>query len=321
MAINCAVCNTADTLSRLHPKNFASVCQETFGKSEVLLCKNCGFGQISPEPSPQSLSDFYNNIYSNQYNPQLIDILHPETFSKRYFSQIHFISNFIKLHDGIKVLEVGPNAISSLPSYSLYCKPQYFYFEQFDSPIISQYKGKRVGSYADANSIGQNFKEELDIVHTSHSFEHILPSQLNSMVDAVYKSLKQGGYFFIEVPLEENPELFIAPHTSFFTPDSLSLILKNHGFNIITLATNSHLFQEDYRWIPRSQKEKNIIMPVGQSLVTRRLKNRVARLLFSLPILGKQYKQHRLNKYLIQNLKEASALTEELPYLRIIVRK
>ena len=64
----------------------------------------------------------------------------------------------------------------------------------------------------------QKFKENsLDFIHMSHTLEHINPSSLQNMLEKCVRTLKVGGYIFIEVPFQLALENFHPPHTLFFS--------------------------------------------------------------------------------------------------------
>lgn len=87
-------------------------------------------------------------------------------------------------------------------------------------------------------------KESLDVIHLSHVIEHI--NDPNQFVQQIYSLLKPGGSVYCTTPNVSGfqVKLFkgewrsaIADHLVLFSVDTLSMILKKNGFNIIKHKT------------------------------------------------------------------------------------
>ena len=136
--------------------------------------------------------------------------------------------------DDMKILEIGPNENGMVPSFSLFCKPNYFYYEQFEYPVINHFGGEKVGDYFDkkvASELGLDKK--MDLIVLSHCFEHFEPVSLDESVEAMKVALKVNGHVSIEVPIESAVDMQ-PPHTVFFNVNNLSVLLEKHGFNIVS---------------------------------------------------------------------------------------
>ena len=53
-------------------------------------------------------------------------------FAARSLSHVNFIKANLELKNYLNILEIGPNENGMIPSFSLYCKPNYFYYDQLE---------------------------------------------------------------------------------------------------------------------------------------------------------------------------------------------
>ncbi|MGD8419525.1 MAG: methyltransferase domain-containing protein [Gammaproteobacteria bacterium] len=212
--------------------------QHCFVDKTIAICRDCGLGFTREVMSDDEISAFYQAVYSAPqariHSPKISEF---NEFTPRFFTQVLFVKNFIQLFDGMRVLEIGPNEVSTLPAYSLFCKPDYSYFDQMDWPIIKSYGGRCLGRYASGDAIREKFTDaSVDLIHSSHSLEHINPSALNDMFDGISRVIKDGGHLFFEVPDDYAYEGLGPPHTLFFTEDSIRRLLAQYGFEAIVVA-------------------------------------------------------------------------------------
>jgi hypothetical protein len=233
--------------------------------------------------------------------------------SGRYFSQVLYLRNLLDIPQHLEVLEIGSNITSVLPALSLLSKKiDFYYFDQVDSPIIKKFGGQRIGSFARPESISKKFKENsLDLIHMSHTLEHINPSSLQNMLEKCVRTLKVGGYIFIEVPFQLELENFHPPHTLFFSKKGLAFLFKNIGLNIIDLQLNN------------SSKKKNDSIKIDkeyQSLFNRSLnylKTRIIKLFLIIFLKVPSV----LNFIIEHKILSELDFYDHKPYLRLVGQK
>lgn len=245
---NCPVCDNASSFT--YEKYFENPSQEKwtyncFEGKKLAKCGECETLFTYEVFGDEELSLFYSTLFDSNkqavYNPAA----HYE-YVPRSFSQVRFIRTSVELYDGIRVLEIGPNSNGMVPSFSLFCEPAYYYYEQYDYPVIAHYGGERLGNYFSKDEALKLSKDQkMDLVTLSHSLEHFDPSTLNESIAAISHALKDNGCIFIEVP-DEYGRNKMPPHTVFFTVESLSKLLQKHGFEIIATQlikdnTTSHI--------------------------------------------------------------------------------
>lgn len=215
-----------------------------FEDKKLAKCNKCGFIFTDKYFKEGELSKFYSELYKDnifrEYNPSL-----RYEFTARSLSHVNFIKTNIDLFDGMSILEIGPNENGMVPSFSLFCKPNYYYYEQYEFPVINHYGGKRLGNYfSKKEAMALKDDQKMDLITLSHSFEHFEPSSLNENVEAMSSALKEYGYISIEVPDETQMEM-VPPHTLFFTVENLSSLLKNHGFEVVGTQLIKDTYQID----------------------------------------------------------------------------
>jgi hypothetical protein len=246
---NCPVCDNASSFT--YEKYFQNPSQEKwtyncFEGKKLAKCVKCETVFTYEVFGEDELNLFYSTLFGSAKQANYNPAAHYE-YVPRSFSQVRFIMTSVRLYDGIRVLEIGPNSYGMVPSFSLFCEPAYYYYEQYVYPIIAHYGGERLGNYFskyEALKLSKN--QKMDLVTLSHSLEHFDPSTLNESIAAISLALKDDGCIFIEVP-DEYGRNKMPPHTVFFTVESLSILLQKHGFEIIATQlikdsnTTSHI--------------------------------------------------------------------------------
>ena len=232
--VSCPICDCED-LSVLNYKkaegqdNWRYDC---FKDKKLAQCNSCSFVFISETFEEGSLSEFYNTLYSGV---EINDFNRAENyeFTARSYSHTNFIKTSIDLADGLNILEIGPNENGMIPSLSLFCNPNYFYYEQLDFPVINHFGGRKLGDYFDKfEATKLSPEQKMDLIVLSHSFEHFEPISLRESVEAMKIALKANGYVSIEVPLEPVTEMK-PPHTVLFSVKNMCLLLERNGFFVV----------------------------------------------------------------------------------------
>ena len=104
--------------------------------------------------------------------------------------------------------------------------------------------------------------KKYNVVLMSHVLEHCL--DINAAISNVRKVLKSGGVFIVETPNCEShgfknykagwPWTDIPRHLNFFTPYSLNLILKKHGFNVVSKKYRGFCRQFSNSWLENEEE-------------------------------------------------------------------
>jgi len=145
---SCPICNGTklnSTNYTLNPnQNFWNF--DCFKGKTLSTCEKCNFTFTAEVFEKESLSKFYNSLYTGSTVSSFKRTENYE-FTPRFFSHLKFLETNIDLIDGMNVLEIGPNEVGMIPTFKLFCNPNYYYFDQLEFPIINYFGGKRLGKY------------------------------------------------------------------------------------------------------------------------------------------------------------------------------
>lgn len=284
----------------------------------IAFCANCRGGYAHEVLSDSEISDFYASVYLKE-KKQAPSITSPYALNEltpRFFSQVMFLKAHLPLENGTKVLEIGPNEVSALPALCLFSKPEYYYFDQFESQIIAHHGGQRLGNYASPEAIRvQILENSLGLIYGSHSFEHLNPFTVEGLFRAFAFALRPGGTLFFEVPDDITHGCYLPPHTLFFSAGAIEALLRRTGFEVVVC---SH-FDGGARYVRPSRADAP--KAVTPSQTAQPWKQRLLQVLMSSERIAAAMKPYRLKKALPQSLKSIDTPYEPSPYFRVIARK
>lgn len=306
--IICPVCGNIKTFKNLNyeanptEKKWKYNC---FINKTLTQCLDCDFIFTKNKFEKNELNNFYYELYKD-LEIKNFDPSNSYEYIPRNFSHVNFIKNNFNLKNGIDILEIGPNEHGMIATFNLYCKPNYFYFEQFDYPIIKEFGGKRVGNFFSKENVKQSNLKDLDLIVLGHSLEHFDPSTLKENISLFHEILGKNGHLSIEVPFGYKLKK-TAPHTLFFNLKNLSLLLENMNFTVVS----SQLMDTDNNLI-----ETNDIKNKANSS-NPNLKQTIINKLMYINCIRKLIIKALYVKYLI-NL---TPLYDGRPYLRVLAKK
>jgi SAM-dependent methyltransferase len=239
--MNCPLCNKADY------DEWGKV-----GKYSILICKECGLGITDPFPTGKELAEANQKIY--QVEKRIETYLSRRSyFEKRYRDNITNIKRFQR--EG-KLLDVGCNIglflnVASGEGYSVIgvelnkgCAK--YGIDNFKLDIRSDY----LENIAFAN-------ESIDVVTLFDVLEHV--PNIHDFLSEVRRIVNKDGVLAIQSPniqslmarLTRSNWNWLTPpdHLYHFTPATLAILLKQHGFDIRLLST----------WEPAEEFSNNLI--------------------------------------------------------------
>ena len=226
----CPVCDCVRTETTARYSDFDGV--------SVFQCMNCSHHFAYPEPDSYHLALYYGRVYrKHRLGPS-----YSELMRRRADAQIQFIKRGLltaaESFAEWKVCDMGCGIGALVAQF----EREGALAKGYDlDPTIIRFGKKhwksdlRVGGLETARLQGRDF----DLLCLSHVIEH-LPDIQRSIGKAL-DGLKQDGYLFIEVP-RYTAEMFESPlnlesHLHFFTPTSLTALLKGQGLSVIACAT------------------------------------------------------------------------------------
>ena len=222
------------------------------GEYSILVCKECGLGITVPFPTENELTEANRETYQVEQRIQTY-LSRRSYFEKRYRRNITNIKRF--KHEG-KLLDVGCNIglflnVAREEGFSVMgvelnkgCAQ--YGINNFKLDIRSDYLENI--SFADAS---------IDVVTLFDVLEHV--PNIHDFLSEVRRILKKDGLLVIQSPniqslmakLTRSNWNWLTPpdHLYHFTPTTLGLLLKQHGFDIRLLKT----------WEPAEEFSNNLI--------------------------------------------------------------
>lgn len=229
--VNCNLCGSED-------KNLISK-KGLFGlPTNVVLCKNCGLGYLSPRWTADSYLDFYRNEYDKYYRPYLNPekIVIPQTDN--------LIINRLKENDLLplvfhSILDIGSGEGQNLVDFKLqFPRAKLFAIEVSTKSIGHLLKNgiSVISKDFDDSWDLQNY-EKFDFIIMRHVLEHFMnPVEIMKKVSKV---LNPNGLLYIALPNSLKPvskletAWFRNVHTFYFNKYSLENLMKIVGMEIL----------------------------------------------------------------------------------------
>ena len=246
--MKCLLCNNHET-KEIYTYRIPQHYQENrkfFPNIKIQTCQECKISYCS-NTERSNLDNYYKSIYEDK--PKIKNRF--KEFNSRFFSQILFYINHVRIHENIKVLEVGPNILGILPTLKIFQKKvSYYYYDQ----VVIKHNHKEIFKLGDYFDPLKSELPKVDLIWMSHCLEHIFPSDLKDMLNAYYKALNKGGKIFVEIPNDMMSKNFKIPHTLFFEKEGVIKLFEKFNFKIIAFSEINH---------PSDKTEKNTISEVN----------------------------------------------------------
>ena len=215
---------------------------EDFDRHKIIICEHCGFGGIEEPISLDRLDDYYTNFYNGislkSQNAKYKLSQGNYIDNSRAASQITLLTQFINQDQELNVLEIGSGRGDFLFLFKqIFRNSNVSTFEpQIQSQKMLRDKGIIPVPFSFDCTKNEELKEKYDLIVMSHSLEHFNPNQINDLFECIYFMLKNKALYLCEVPnadLSKYKSEAIVPHLSFFTQESLNLLIKKHQMESI----------------------------------------------------------------------------------------
>ncbi|MCD4760522.1 class I SAM-dependent methyltransferase [bacterium] len=216
-----------------------------FNQQSLYLCNDCRI-IISKVTNKQSVSeDSYDQYYK-------------EENSGRFEFGLEYIIKRFRLNRARSIKNIYPQAKSALDigcgrGFILYYLKHHLGFNtvvgtQISPPAVAFARKKLKLKIHDKDLLEINFdQDKFDVITMFHVLEHV--DKPEKYIQTIYQLLNKQGKFIVEVPnfnawnrrLSGKYWLSLDPdyHLTFFTPDSLSGLLKKYNFKIKKINTFS----------------------------------------------------------------------------------
>ena len=298
--MKCLLCNNHET-KEIYTYRLPQHYQENrkfFPNIKIQTCQECKISYCS-NTERSNLDNYYKSIYEDK--PKIKNRF--KEFNSRFFSQILFYINHVRLNENIKVLEVGPNILGILPTLKIFQKKvSYYYYDQ----IVLEHDHKEMFKLGDYFDPLKSELPKVDLIWMSHSLEHIFPSDLADLLNTYYKALNKDGKIFVEIPNDIMDKTFKIPHTLFFEKEGLIKLFEKFNFKIIALS--------EINDVQNSNIEDNIATETSKKNNKKTFANKIY--LFFQRFLPDTFVKKYAFKHFILN-----GPYTKLPIIRLIVQK
>jgi len=252
---NCAICGSQE-LRRINYKNTWS---DLFKNKFILVCDKCGFGCIDPKIDANAILDFYKDVYRGKGSPHYVDFSKQKpskAFNRaRSISQLLLGAQYLEHKSKYNFLDIGSGLGKSFISANeiLHGNVNLYTIEQDkNAKIYYQHYFKSLVILDDFSELD----DDMDIILMSHSLEHFDIKDMRGLFLQVHQVLAENGIMIIEVPhadfrdknYEDNRPKDV-PHLSFFSLESLRMLVESFDFELCFIDTagvliNDMLFSE-----------------------------------------------------------------------------
>lgn len=258
---HCTVCNSEEFIEVFRQKYVSITAFEGIEYPlTVVLCSKCGFAYSNPSPAPEELQRYYE-MFSNYENPQRAGKESEEMRNKCERACDLILKQFPPNYRG-SVLEIGCATATGLAPF----KTKTWDVLGIDpSPIAAKIAHDLydieviIGLFDRKNLVDRG---PFDIIVLSHVLEHLLSPDM--ILADLMSLLSDEGVIYIEVPNLLRPFVpmgyFSFEHLNYFTPNTLSSLMKQNGFEVdIELFDNSENIEPFYPVIAAiGKKDKKI---------------------------------------------------------------
>jgi SAM-dependent methyltransferase len=241
--VACPICDASGSLlpvrvprGDIHIRKY----RELYGqadRSPWKVCGNCGFVHQNPRPSLDALENFYaRGCY---HSPDIPDNVERYLrFSRWYYQEkIEYALASSRLQ-GARVLEIGCGLGGALKLFS-----EKGWTTAGIEPDGRQaaFASRQLGVEGVIEGTVDDFfslSERVDLVFSNHAFEHL--ADLKSVVRAVVRVLKPGGFVFTAVPTYYlnrstlSKQWMNSAHYSLFTHHSLNQLFAYYGLEEVS---------------------------------------------------------------------------------------
>lgn len=207
----------------------------------TVICSNCCLCYTNPQPTPNTLSEFYSNYYHlfhGRYSGVDKNYLNKSRrFAKRRFETL---INVEKNIDQKKILEIGSGAGQFIKKLA-----------EVGVDAVGIEPGKQSFNYCKSEKINIlnvsieefNPKEKFDIISSFHVIEHVKSPK--SFLKRCYDLLNMNGLIYLEVPNLYKPigpysDFFQFPHLFSFSYITLTNYYRSTGFEPIFIKDELH---------------------------------------------------------------------------------
>jgi len=226
--------------------------------NELVRCQGCKVTFAYELPSPDTLDDYYaGGNYSEQNKAEDANKFRDFSY-KLSESRVKIIIKMSQVFDQIPdVIDIGAgNAIFGKVLQDLRIKSIYSIVEP-DQLLTSSY-GEYIAHWY--KNLAEVKPKSYDLAVLNQVLEHV-PNPVEFMTKC-HSILRPGGTIYIDIPFEDyifKPS--VEPHVIFYSIESLKLLLKNIGFEVLFCNTVGMRHEQAKSFFSRKPSWKKIFNP------------------------------------------------------------
>ena len=280
----------------------------------TVICNQCSFVFANPIPTKESYDRFYQTTYSVYYGgiasrPEGDKRLHIPVGIKRRIEQIEQI----RAISSRTLLEIGPgNGLFLWWASQKGCQVAGI---EPSEDFCSRIQAEGLTCFHDLiENIDPSKLVKYDFVVMLHVLEHFIDP--NSVLRRCRDLLKDNGLIVIEVPNILRPyrsldRYFLRyVHLSYFSPQTLTLILRKHGFGVVFADNGDHDRLNPANLFVIAQKSEIIdgtliqTMPNANEVYHFLKRYRIEWMVFRAPVWYLHMWYHRIRRFAYKTARE-----------------
>jgi hypothetical protein len=225
---------------------------ELFSDLNIEVCQGCGFGQASPAPKSEQLTDFYQSRYREESSAYYIDFDGRKEVGGnlemefRSLSQLSLATMFCNFQSQDVLLDLGPGWGGSFQTaQQILEEPALVAIELNSGAELMYQRLFGAKSYRSTQEFIRSNGKLAKIAILSHSLEHYAARDVPALLNDLHRVVSIDGALVIEVPHDDFRSrsatlAFQTPHLCFFSPESLEMALSQAGWHVEFLKSCSH---------------------------------------------------------------------------------
>ena len=251
--VNCNICGGIDS-------EFISDKGDFGLPVNLVLCKKCGLGYLSPRWKKDRYIQFYCKEYDKYYRPRLLSNKTNISVNKNSNAILGRLKKYLGEITKANVLDIGSGEGNNLfVLKGVQPDSNYYAIEPSESSqkILKHKNIKLVASDVDVDW-EKGYENYFDIIIMRHVLEHFLDP--TSVLEKVRTTLKDNGILYIAVPdnlkRKRNKGWLRVPHTYYFNKYSLTNILLKAGFSVSTMVEGDQYNNSEIYCVSKKSTDK-----------------------------------------------------------------
>jgi len=249
------------------------------GKGLWERCLHCALVINRNGVTPQEVESFYNKTYVQNNSYSQGELLSAREHFDVRLESVKVISDFIKPHldKDMRVFELG--AATGELLYLIKNDVKYCFANEINHLYTAFIKHELNIEASSDDYLSLEFRNKFDFVISINTIDHIYNPL--KILERIYTNLNSGGYFYIEVPNDEQalksyllkPQrsrfknfMYQKAHYYSFTFKTLSKLLKQKGFEVIQETSRHDYSLMNYlNWYFLGSPQKELNTAMGSS--------------------------------------------------------